>query len=131
MVRRFRRLKRQWQAPLLSKWQPRYLFFFFSLLTCLFGHQLGVCMAFNWPITALAYTKFSRLFALQDMTRALYNQVQVESRVPELQAELEKVRVEKSYLELDREVAMSKEKKLETDPTKVWKVEIQLRKELE
>ena len=49
----------------------------------------------------------------------------------EIQAKLKKVRVEKSSLKLDREVSVSRAKKLEINPAKKKKVEIQLKKELE
>ena len=39
--------------------------------------------------------KFSQIFALQDMTRSLYDKVQEEFRVPKLEVELEKA---KKYL---------------------------------
>ena len=61
------------------------------------------------------------------MTRALYDQVQAESRV----LELETVRAEKASLENDCEVVVSRANKLEINLAKTKKVVIQLQKELE
>ena len=56
---------------------------------CYCGAQFNVLGVYLAKYYMSLYFKFSLLLALQDITRAFYKKIQVESQVPELESEVQ------------------------------------------